>query len=97
MANESYTSNPDAWTADSEPVKKIAERSGANPADIPAILKGYSLPSVKDQASEVWLGGAMARNMVAIAKFPVEQKRIPTALDDYSKFVNSSFLEEAMK
>ena len=95
--NESYTSNPDAWTADSEPVKKIAERSGANPADIPAILKGYTLPSITDQASEAWLGGAMAKNMAATAKFLVEQKKIPTALDDYSKFVNVSYLQDAMK
>ena len=44
-----------------------------------------------------WLGGAMAKNMAATAKFLVEQKKIPTALDDYSKFVNVSYLQDAMK
>jgi taurine transport system substrate-binding protein len=96
-ANESYTSNPDAWTADSEPVKAIAARTGANAADIPTILKGYSLPSIKEQLSADWLGGAMAGNMAATAKFLKEQKKIPSVLDDYSKFVNASFLEAASK
>jgi len=96
-ANASYTSNPDAWTADSAEVKAIAERTGANPTDIPVILKGYVLPSVADQASEAWLGGAMAKNMAATAAFLKEQKRIPSVLDDYSKFVNDSYLKAALQ
>lgn len=96
-ANASYTSNPDAWTADSAEVKIIAERTGASPADIPVILKGYVLPSIAEQASEAWLGGAMATNMAATAAFLKEQKRIPSVLDDYSKFVNDSFLKAAMQ
>jgi taurine transport system substrate-binding protein len=96
-ANESYTKNPAAWTSDSEAVKTIAKRTGANPADIPSILKGYSFPSIAEQASPAWLGGAMAGNMVQTAKFLVAQKKIPTALSDYSKFVNASYLQAAMK
>jgi taurine transport system substrate-binding protein len=96
-ANESYTSNPDAWTADSEPVKIIAARTGANPADIPTILKGYSFPSLEEQVSEAWLGGAMHENLRLTAEFLAEQKKIPAALDDYSKFVNVSFITDAMK
>lgn len=95
-ANESYTSNPDAWTAESKPVQVIAERSGAKPGDIPVILKGYTLPSLVDQASEAWLGGAMQRNMAVTAKFLMEQKKITTVLDDYSKFVNASYLTQAL-
>jgi taurine transport system substrate-binding protein len=96
-ADESYTSNPDAWTADAEPVKTIAKRTGASPADIPTILKGYALPSIKEQLSADWLGGAMAGTIKETAKFLKEQKKIPTVLDDYSKFVNPSFLEAAAK
>lgn len=96
-ANASYTDNPDAWTADSAEVKAIAERTGASAADIPVILKGYVLPSIAEQASEAWLGGAMAQNMAATAAFLKEQKRIPTVLDDYSKFVNDSYLKAAMQ
>jgi len=96
-ADESYNSNPAAWTADSAEVKTIAERTGAAAADIPGILKGYTFPSLKDQASEAWLGGAMAKNAVATAVFLVAQKKIPAALDDYSKFITTDYLNAAMK
>ena len=96
-ANDSYNANPAAWTADSAEVKTIAERTGAAAADIPNSLKGYTFPSLKEQASADWLGGAMAKNMVATAKFLVEQKKIPAALDDYTKFVNAGYIEAAMK
>ena len=96
-ANESYTGDAASWTADSAAVKTIAERTGAAAADIPVSLKGYAFPSLKEQASADWLGGAMAKNMAATAAFLVAQKKIPAALDDYSKFVNVTYIEEAMK
>jgi len=96
-ADHSYTSNPAAWTPTSEPVKTIARQTGANPADIPTILKGYALPSLSEQLSPSWLGGAIAKSITATAKFLKEQKKIPTALNDYSKFVNTSYLKDAMK
>lgn len=96
-ANESYTSNPDAWTAESEPVQTIAGRTGANAADIPTILKGYVLPSPATQSSQAWLGGAMAETIAATAQFLKDQKKIPSVLDDYSQFVNASYLQDAMK
>jgi len=96
-ANDSYNSNPAAWTADSAEVKTISERTGAAAADIPVILKGYTFPSLKDQASEAWLGGAMTKNAAATAVFLVAQKKIPTALDDYSKFITTDYLNAGMK
>jgi len=96
-ANQSYTSNPAAWTADSAPVKTIAQRTGAKAADIPVILKGYGFPSISDQLSSAWLGGAIANSIGATAVFLKEQKKISTALNDYTKFVNSSYLMDASK
>ncbi len=96
-ADTSYTSNPAAWTPDSAPVMTIAKRTGAKPADIPTILKGYKLPTLAEQVSPDWLGGAIANSLKETAKFLVEQHKIPTALDDYSKFVNTSFIKDAMK
>ena len=96
-AFDDYNSHSAAWTPDSAEVKTIAERTGAAPADIPDILKGYSFPALKDQASEAWLGGAMTKNAAATAAFLVAQKRIPAALDDYSKFITTDYLNAAMK
>jgi taurine transport system substrate-binding protein len=95
-ANAAYTSNPDAWTADSAAIRAISKSTGAPAAEIPAALKGYSFPSLKDMASDAWLGGGSASNMAATAKFLMENKRIDTVLDDYAKFVNVEYLKSAM-
>ena len=96
-ANAAYNSNPDAWTADSEPVKAIAAQTGAPAAEVPAALKGYAFPSLKDMASADWLGGGNQANMLATAKFLLENKRVDAIVDDYSKFVNADYLAAAMK
>ncbi len=96
-ANSAYTSNPDAWTADSAPVKAIAERIGSPAEEVPAAMKGYAFPSLKDMASAEWLGGDAQKNMLETAKFLMENKRVDAVLDDYSKFVNADYLAAAMK
>jgi taurine transport system substrate-binding protein len=96
-ANAAYNSNPDAWTADSAPVKAIAERTGSPAEEVPAALKGYAFPSLKDMASTDWLGGGSQANLLATAKFLLENKRVDAVLDDYSNFVNADYLAAAMK
>ncbi len=96
-ANAAYNSNPDAWTADSAPAMAIADRTGSPAAEVPAALKGYAFPSLKDMASADWLGGGNQGNMLATAKFLLENKRVDAVLDDYSKFVNADYLAAAMK
>lgn len=96
-ANAAYNSNPDAWTADSAPVKAIADRTGSPAAEVPAALKGYAFPSLKDMASADWLGGGNQSNLLATAKFLLENKRVDAVLGDYSNFVNADYLAAAMK
>jgi taurine transport system substrate-binding protein len=96
-ANSAYNSKPEAWTADSEQVKAISAQTGAPAAEIPTALKGYAFPSLKDMASADWLGGGNQSNMLATAKFLLENKRVDAILDDYSKFVNADYLAAAMK
>jgi taurine transport system substrate-binding protein len=96
-ADSSYISNPSAWTAESTSVKTIADRAGAKPGEVPEILKGYGFPSLAEQLSPAWFGGGTQKNIAATAKFLMEQKKISTVLDDYSKFVNPSFIADAMK
>jgi taurine transport system substrate-binding protein len=96
-ANAAYNSNPDAWTADSPQVKAIAERTGSPAAEVPAALKDYTFPSLATMASAEWLGGGNQANMLATAKFLMENKRVDAVLDDYSKFVNGEYIAAAMK
>ncbi len=95
-ANMAYLADPAAWTADSAPVKTIAEVTGAAPDQVPNILKGFTFIPLADQMSDTWLGGAAA-NMKTTADFLVKAGRIDAAVDDYSGFVNRSILEAAMK
>ncbi len=96
-AFKQYNDDPAAWTPDSEPVKTIAERTGANPQDIPVSLKGYKFPEVSDQLSDQWLGGGIAGTLQDTAAFLKSQKKIPAALDDYSSFVDPEFLKAAQQ
>jgi taurine transport system substrate-binding protein len=93
-ANMAYLADPAAWTADSAPVKAIAEVTGAQADQVPGILKGFTFIPLTDQMGETWLGGAAA-NMKATADFLVKAGRIDAALDDYEPFVNTSIAEAA--
>jgi taurine transport system substrate-binding protein len=96
-ANAAYNSNPGAWTASSPAVVAIAAQTGSPAAEIPEALKGYTFPSLKTMASAEWLGGASQSNMLATAKFLLENKRVDSIANDYSKFVNVEYLAAAMK
>lgn len=93
-ANKAYLANPDAWTADSAEVKTIAEVTGADPAQVPDILKGFTFIPLADQLGDAWLGGAVA-NMKTTADFLVKAGRIDAAIDDYAPYVNTSIAEAA--
>jgi taurine transport system substrate-binding protein len=93
-ANMAYLADPAAWTPDSDPVKKIAEMTGADPAQVPNILKGFTFIPLADQLGPTWLGGAAA-NMKTTSDFLVKAGRIDAAVDDYSGFVNTAIAEAA--
>lgn len=93
-ANKAYLADPAAWTADSAPVKAIAEMTGAAADQVPAILKGFTFIPLADQLSPAWMGGAAA-NMKTTADFLVKAGRIDAAIDDYAPFVNTAIAEAA--
>ena len=96
-ANEAYRSNTASFTKDSPAVMAIAKSTGAPAEEIPAGLTGYGFPTLAEMASDAWLGGGNVSNMAATAKFLMENKRIDTVLDDYSKFVTTDYLKAAMQ
>ena len=95
-ANMAYLKDPTAWTADNESVKAIANLTGAAPDQVPEIMTGYTFIPLKDQISDKWLGNAAAV-MKATAEFLKTAGRIDNVADDYSRFVNTSIAEEALK
>ncbi|MDR3473621.1 MAG: taurine ABC transporter substrate-binding protein [Devosia sp.] len=96
-AYKAYLDNPAGWSADSDAAKAIAKLTGANAADVPALLKGYVFPSLADEAGPNYLGGATIKAIADTAAFLVEQGKIPAALPDYSPYVTTQFVTAAAK
>jgi taurine transport system substrate-binding protein len=94
--NAAYLADPTAWTVDSAEVKAIAAATGADPAQVPEILVGFTFLPLATQITETWLGGAAA-TMKGTADFLKAAGRIDTSLDDYSGFVTTGYAEAAMK
>lgn len=89
-ANAGYLANPAAWTADSAEVKALAAATGADPAQVPAILQGFTFLPMATQASDTWLGGA-ATTVKGTADFLKAAGRIDAVVDDYSAFVTPEY------
>ncbi len=93
-ANQPYLADPASFSPDSETVKNIAAMTGADPSQVPNILKGFTFVPLKDQLGDAWLGSAPEK-MKYTADFLVAAGRIDAAIDDYTPFVNTSILEAA--
>lgn len=91
-ADESYRSNPMAWSPDSQMVKNIIKLIGGNPKDVPGVLALYAFPSPEEQASNRWLGGGKnggaARALFFTSEFLLKEKKIEKLLPDYGVAVN---------
>lgn len=84
-----------AWAGAAEmqnPV--IAEAAGMT--DVGNFLAGptwFEFPSLSDQATDAWLGGQIADDMKAQLDLFLELGEITSVLDDFSGFIDSSYLE----
>lgn len=86
-----YAANKDSWTADSEPVQKIAKLTGAAPKDVPELLAGSAFPDAKQQAE--LLAGKTAKDIAATAVFLKEQGKSDSVLSDYSPYVSDAYIQ----
>jgi taurine transport system substrate-binding protein len=98
-ADAAYRDDRAAWTAESEPVRKIVGVVGGNPADVPGVLELYEFPTMEEQASCKWLGcgaeGGAVKALVFTSEFLKEQQKIPDVLADYTPFVTPEYVEMA--
>ncbi len=81
-----------AWNADqsAEMLTKIAVESGMDEEAALASLSTFSFPSVEDQLSDAWLGGAAATFMKGVADVFVESGSIQSSLDSYEDAVTTA-------
>jgi taurine transport system substrate-binding protein len=95
-ADATYRANAAKWTADSPEVKAVAKWTKADAKDVPAAMALYRFPTLEQQASSTWLGGGAAKAMTDTAAFLKEQGRIQEVKPNYSDFVTTKYVKEAM-
>ncbi|HEV7578043.1 MAG TPA: taurine ABC transporter substrate-binding protein [Caldimonas sp.] len=95
-ADAAYRANSAKWTADSPEVKAVAKWTKADAKGVPEAMKLYKFPTLEEQASPAWLGGGAAKAMTNTAVFLKEQGRVQEIKPDYSAFVTSQYVKEAM-
>jgi taurine transport system substrate-binding protein len=100
-ADADYRANTNAWTSDKDKVAAVAKWSGGKPEDVAAAMALYGFPSLADQTSPAWLGGGAdggaTKALTETAKFLKDEGRIQQLAPDYSKSVNATFAQGAMK
>jgi len=100
-ADADYRANPKTWMGDKDKVAAVAKWSGGKPENVPAAVALYGFPSLAEQASPKWLGGGAnggaAKALTETAKFLKEEGRIQQLAPDYSKSINATFVQGAMK
>lgn len=73
----------------------IAQDAGMDVDAAAASLATFAFPSVEEQLSEEWFGGATQTFLKEVADFFVEQGNIPSARDTYEDAVDTAPLSEA--
>ncbi|AWC21114.1 Sulfate starvation-induced protein 1 [Aminobacter sp. MSH1] len=91
-----FLAKPEAWDKGSPQVEKIARLTGAKVEEVPALLKGYVFPTLEEQASVKFLGGDTVKAVAATSAFLKEQGKIDAVQPDYSKYVTSKYVTEAL-
>ena len=96
-ATAAYRAHPEAWSATSPEAEKIARLTGAKQEEVPALLKGYTFPTLQEQASADLLGGGTVKAVAETSAVLKEQGKIPATLDNYSTYVSPRWVQEAAK
>lgn len=86
-ANVAYLADPDAA------LDTIAGASGMDGPAAKAMLANFAYPTVEEQLGPDWLGGGVQEAAKGVADVMVATGNLDKALDDYSPFVDASFLK----
>ncbi|MGI9381531.1 MAG: taurine ABC transporter substrate-binding protein [Methyloligellaceae bacterium] len=98
-ADAAYRDNPKAFGATSDNAKMIVKLVGGKPEDVPIVLALYDFPTLKQQASNAWLGGGKdggaAKALFYTSEFLKSQKKVDNMLPDYGAVVTDEFAKAA--
>jgi hypothetical protein len=82
-------------TAPGSQVKIIADYTGADPAQVPDVLSGYTFLPLSEQVKPEWLGGGLSDVLKSTAEFLKEAGRIDSVGEDYAPFVTDAYVKAA--
>ncbi len=86
-ANAAYTANPDAA------YQIVSGAAGMDLEATKAMMSKFTFPSSEEQAGPNWLGGATQKMAPAIMDVMAKAGAVDKPLDDYSAFIDPSFLK----
>ena len=87
-ANAAYKENPDSA------YEKVSKASGMDLDKTKSTMKDFGFPDVAEQKSDNMMGKSMIDATKGVAEVMKESGNLDKTLDDYSKFVDTSFLPE---
>ncbi len=87
QANAAYNADPEAVYG------KIARAAGMDLEPTKKMIANFGFPSNEDQIGENWLGGGIQSAAKGVADVMVSAGGLDEALDDYSQFVDASYLK----
>jgi len=86
-ANAAYKADPDSV------YEKVSGAAGMDLEATRATMANFGFPTVEEQLGPNWLGGGVVEATKGVAEVMVGAGNLDTALDDYSPFVDPSFLK----
>ena len=87
QANAAYKANPDGA------YEIVSKAAGMDLAATKAMMANFGFPTAEEQMSANWLGGGIQTMTKGVADVMVEAGGMEKALDDYSGFIDASFLK----
>jgi taurine transport system substrate-binding protein len=86
-ANAAFVANPDAA------YETVAGAAGMDLEATKAMMASFGFPSNEEQKGANWLGGGMQEAAKGVAEVMATSGNLEKPLDDYSTFVDASFLD----
>ena len=87
QANAAYKANPDGA------YETVSKAAGMDLAATKAMMANFGFPTAEEQMSANWLGGGIQTMTKGVADVMVQAGGMEKALDDYSGFIDPSFLK----
>lgn len=92
-ANDRYLNDPQAFVANEDNIRAIAQLTGSKPEDIAVLLGGNLYLNLQEQAQ--LLDTTAANDIKNTAQFLKEQGKVEQVLDSYADYVTARFVNQS--